>query len=312
LALVINLSDVTAASSTNSSLSSQKSVTIKTAAKTSSNIKFTPSQINNAATKVKNYYNSNQKLPNYVTIANKKISMPQFLYLMSVQTLQIKNGTNYSIVLKNVTCPKNASETVTYGKINKTELLQIAQTIKTNISSKGAAPNYVNSSLGNIRFETLTVMYSKLLDFYTTKNRLPNYITVQPWTTAATTGTKTKAQLLAAFEAIGKAEAKFLDIQGQSYPDVMERVGYGDCWADSLWLYDHFLKAGIGARILGSGWHRWVEYNLGEGWKEFPGYLNNGRKWGGHHYGSGGYSGRTIYVCSPTPTPHATKLHNPL
>jgi hypothetical protein len=52
--------------------------------------------------------------------------------------------------------------------------------------------------------------------------------------------------------------------------------------------------AGIPARILKCGSHRYVEYNDGTGWKQFPGYTDTGRKWGGKHHGSAS--------CHTTPT----------
>jgi hypothetical protein len=71
---------------------------------------------------------------------------------------------------------------------------------------------------------------------------------------------------------IGYAEAKFADVQGQSSPTVMAQVGYGDCWADSGWLYNKLTAAGLPVRIMGHTYgpypvHRWVAINIGNRWQ---------------------------------------------
>jgi hypothetical protein len=117
---------------------------------------------------------------------------------------------------------------------------------------------------------------------------------------------------LGSLEAIGKEEAKFRDCQighcgipgnDPSYPWSNEKWGASDCWGDSFWLYDKFYAAGIPCRILGSGKHRWVEIDMGQGWIEFPGYIETGRKWGGYHHGSGGKRG-TLIVGPNDPNSH--------
>jgi len=64
LALVLNISDVSAANGNNSTINQQ--VTLKV----SSQITYTPNEVNDAATRVKNFYETNKRLPNYVTIKN--------------------------------------------------------------------------------------------------------------------------------------------------------------------------------------------------------------------------------------------------
>ena len=102
---------------------------------------------------------------------------------------------------------------------------------------------------------------------------------------------------LSGLEAIGKAEAKFDDVQGQSDPDVMEKVGYGDCWADALWLYRKLSAANIQCQIMGyqnkeGDRHAWIRYNSGGSWVDFP-YT----KWGGKHHGD--CCGGTPFVLVP-------------
>ncbi len=44
---------------------------------------FTSSEIDNAAARVQSFIATNHRLPNYVMVNNQKITMPQFLELMS-------------------------------------------------------------------------------------------------------------------------------------------------------------------------------------------------------------------------------------
>ncbi|AEG18309.1 Ig-like domain-containing protein [Methanobacterium paludis] len=149
----------------------------------SSTVTFTRAQILDASARVKAYVEANYGLPNYVTISTTQVSMAQFLQMMSVCLLQIKNGTTSNIALPNVSAPANPTDTVKSGNINKTEYLDMAQRI-VNFSLNGTAPNYVSSSLGNIQFESAVYIYSKILNFYyTNSSTLPNYVTVSPWTT---------------------------------------------------------------------------------------------------------------------------------
>ena len=46
------------------------------------------------------------------------------------------------------------------------------------ITKTKAAPNYASSSLGNIRYESLVYMFSKIIDYYHTYNVLPNTVLV--------------------------------------------------------------------------------------------------------------------------------------
>jgi hypothetical protein len=268
---------------------------------------FTLKQIAETATGVKNHVEIYKALPKWASVGGIRINIAQFLYLATTATSQInKNNSKQAtkndskILLKSNSIPSNPSEQLKAGKITMAEYVDFALRISDYMNTNHQAPPYGFIGLGQVGYQSQIYFYSRILNYYQIKGALPATASIKPWISVIPA-----ASLL---DAIGKAEAKFLDIQGQSYPNVMEKVGYGDCFADSLWLYNKFRTAGIGARILGSGWHRWVEYNLGSGWTEFPGYLNSGRKWGGHHYGSGGYSGRKIFVCTPSPTPRAESL----
>jgi len=123
-----------------------------------------------------------------------------------------------------------------------------------------------------------------------------------------TNNTNTTAKL----NAIGQQEAQYKDVQGASDVNSLTKLGYGDCWADSTWLYDQLTAAGIQARIMGYvndgtgiGYrHAWVEINTGNGWQtwNYTGYNSQ-------HYGDVG--GGTPYVIigpgNPNPNIESTE-----
>ena len=138
----------------------------------------TVSQIGSAAKTVKTYYEANKRLPSYVTISGKQITMPGFFYLLTYSIINVNSGSLSSITLKTVNAPTAPKGTFKSGNIFKTEYVKIASNIRTYINTYGRAPNYVACSLGNIRYESAIYMYSKLMNFYYTNQRLPSYVSM--------------------------------------------------------------------------------------------------------------------------------------
>ena len=147
---------------------------------TSTQIKFTLDQIQDAAARVKAYIETNHVLPNYVTIGTTQVKMSDMLRLMAVGVLQLKSGTKTPVTLKSVNSPSMSTGDAVNGTINKAGYLTIAQNIKSFIDSNGIAPNYAVSSLGKIQYESAIYMYSKILNFYRTNKYLPVYVTMTP------------------------------------------------------------------------------------------------------------------------------------
>ena len=152
---------------------------------------FTTSQINDAAARVKAYIETNHRLPNYVTIGTNQVVMSDFLKMLTTGLLQINNGTTTPITLKTVNVPVKPSESITSGDINKAGYLDLANRVNAFINANDALPNYANSSLGKLNYESLIYMFSKILNFENTNNRLPSYVTVKPWSTIGTSSTST-------------------------------------------------------------------------------------------------------------------------
>jgi len=58
-----------------------------------------------------------------------------------------------------------------------------------NLNTDGRIPNSLNTTLGNMRYESAVHMFLKALYFYNTNNRLPSYVSVVPWTGTTVYGT---------------------------------------------------------------------------------------------------------------------------
>ncbi len=142
---------------------------------------FTSAQINTAAGKVKTYTEKNKKLPNYVTIKNKKVTMPQFMKLMAANTINLNGKKAKSVTVSTVKSPLATTEKVKSGNLAKSQYVNLAQKINTHINKYSKAPNYVNTSRGKISFNNLVYSFSKVLKFNADKKRLPNTVSVKPW-----------------------------------------------------------------------------------------------------------------------------------
>ncbi len=165
-------------SSTNKAAGSAASTsTVKTATSTS----FTNAEITSAAAQVQSFVQTNDRLPNYVIISNTEVTTPEFLQLLVNDLLNYNSGLNTPVTLKTVLNTTNLTENLKTGDILKSEYLTLAKSIEASIASTGKAPSYVNSPLGTINFENLVYSFSKIINFEGTNHRLPNYVSVEPW-----------------------------------------------------------------------------------------------------------------------------------
>lgn len=165
-------------------------------ATSSSKTTFTLNQINNASARIDSFVNTNHRLPNYVTISNVDVTMPQFLQLVTQDLINTNSGSKASITLGSVNTATNPSDNYKSGNILKSEYLSIANKVLVFINSYGRAPNFSTTSLGSISYESLIYDYSKIMNFYITNNKLPNYVSVTPGVVQLTSTSTVPASLL--------------------------------------------------------------------------------------------------------------------
>jgi len=269
-----------------------------TANPATSGTSFTIPQIVTAAKNYRNYVDSNYKTPSTVTVNNVKVNTPQFLQLLSYAIVQLKTGSKASITLKTVTGSPNPTETVKAGTLQMAEYVKLAQSAISIIDSAGRAPNFADSTLGKLRYETLTYNFAKVIQFYGTNGRLPNTLDVVPYSSlnSAVTGS-----VQAIIDQIGRDEAKYGTIQGNkySYLDVFLAEGKGNCWGSALYLYWRLSASGIQARIMGyiggiannSFKHAWTQVLINGVWTNW-----NYAKYGSKHCGDVGGGTRVVLV----------------
>lgn len=142
---------------------------------------FTMSQINAAAKTVKTYMETNKKMPSYVTISGTKVTMPQFLKLLTSDLMNVNSGSKSSITLTSTAAPGSTVNTVKTGNIQKSEYLKIASSINSFINTNKRAPSYASSTLGKIGFGSMVYMFSKIMVYYSTNGRLPSYVSMSNW-----------------------------------------------------------------------------------------------------------------------------------
>lgn len=257
LVLVLNVGDVSAANSTSTTKVSK--------------VTFTTSQISAASSSVKSYVEKNNKLPTTVTVNKRKVSTPQYLQL-AVDSVALSQKSNAKITLKNVKKPTSPTQSLKSSELSKKEYLSLAKTISKQIKTTGTAPKYVKTSKGNMRYETIVYTYAKILNFKKANNRLPNFVSVEPWSTSKPV---TSEGSPASFAKILKTAAKFGYSGAASDATGLERIGAGDCWAMSDYLHKKFKKAGIKSRIVQYPTsyvsnHRSVQYYKGGNWVDVP------------------------------------------
>jgi glutamine amidotransferase-like uncharacterized protein len=139
---------------------------------------FTTIQINSASKSVYTYFGTYHKLPSKITVSNKQVTTSQFLPLLTTDLLNIHTGSKSPITLKSVSSPNTGADTYKTGNITETEYLIIATRINSYINTYKTAPSYFSSSLGSIKFESIIYMYSRIMTYYFTYNKLPGYVTM--------------------------------------------------------------------------------------------------------------------------------------
>lgn len=212
----------------------------------------------------------------------------------------IKSGSNF-IVLKNdkgtvIPTTKSVSgKTLSVTPTNKLSIGTYKLIIHSgSVKDLSGNPNSLYITKFTVSPLTLAQIkdgYARAQKFYNTNYRLPNYVsfgsTKIPIATfqkiIATQNLKIKTINIASTNAnvgssvasIMKSASRFHYSGAASTGSAMERIGAGDCWAMSDWLFTHMRAAGIHARILQyptaySSRHRSVQYLTSSGWVDAP------------------------------------------
>ena len=149
------------------------------------NNRFSLSEIEAAATNVKNYVNSHDALPSTVTVANKKLSISQFSYLMTKAVYNINAGNTNYIALPTGMSNSNSDGDSMDATVYKAQYVDLAKRVISFAESNKVSPVYAKvysssgKSLGNAEFDLYTYSFAKILDFHKSHKNLPNYCTFE-------------------------------------------------------------------------------------------------------------------------------------
>ncbi len=139
---------------------------------------LTIEQLTKAATTIKQYYELHRDLPVNILVCDNYISMPQLLQLLVTTTVNIKNRNLNPIIIPSAEYRYKSTANYTPGQINRSEYLMVATEIQKYFKNHSTAPKNIKTSLGTVSFKKLVYTYSKIVNFYKTQSRLPNYVKI--------------------------------------------------------------------------------------------------------------------------------------
>ncbi|KZX15438.1 pseudomurein-binding repeat protein [Methanobrevibacter cuticularis] len=145
-------------------------------------------QILKASKQVKEYVEKNSSLPSFVSIDGKQYSMSDFLYLLSSTIVSINKGNKGNIAPILVKTPSYPNGNFTSGTLHKVEFVTLVGNVLNFINTNKQAPNYVDSSIGKIQFQSLIYEFSRILEFADSNGSLPNNLTINITTNPLTGG----------------------------------------------------------------------------------------------------------------------------
>ncbi|WP_407391344.1 transglutaminase domain-containing protein [Methanobrevibacter sp.] len=133
-----------------------------------------------AATSFKNYYDKNNKFPNSVSVGGKSFSVQGFLYIMSEAIYQLGNSKTGNVpYIEGVAAPNSPSgDNINSRDLTQSKYVAVAKSIASYIKTNKMAPNYASSDVGKIIYSEVVDSFSRILAFYNSNNRLPNYVTI--------------------------------------------------------------------------------------------------------------------------------------
>ena len=152
---------------------------VKSSEITSSKVTLTSSSISIAdiikgAGSVKQYVLKNHKLPSTVTVNGVSYSISQFSYLMSQAIKSLDSSKTSKIKVIKIADVKSTSCSIDY-EAKKAAYVKLANLIASSGANKNVVPEYSTVDGKKIDFRVYTYGFAKILDFYNSNKRLPNY-----------------------------------------------------------------------------------------------------------------------------------------
>lgn len=143
------------------------------------------------ANRVRNYIDVNGVCPNYVSYYSGNYTtgvvdphgMPDYLFLISKAIVKKYEGNNSNIMSREVYSwninPSNPTGDSINGRIYAADFYVYAKNVVNWYSNNGGvAPNYVNTNLGKMQYQTAIYMFSRIGQYIYLHNQIPNYVTM--------------------------------------------------------------------------------------------------------------------------------------
>jgi len=142
--------------------------------------KLSQSQILKASVYVNNYVAKNKKLPNKVSIGSYDFSMPEYTYLISKTINYKQNNKKTDVIVKyGLKNPPKPTGTKVKGKLNYKFYYKYAKNLSTYIENNNRIPNYVNTKIGKMQYQTAVYGFNRILYWsYTHKDKMPSSISL--------------------------------------------------------------------------------------------------------------------------------------
>ncbi len=132
-----------------------------------------------ASQNVKKYIENNEELPNTVTIGGVTYSTAVYVYLASQAVINLNNNKKTNVDVKSVTNPTKPGAASYLG--NLVDYLSVAKSVVNTVNSKGAMPNSISSSLGEIGYNGWVYAVARVVAFYDDYSIMPNYVTIKTY-----------------------------------------------------------------------------------------------------------------------------------
>ena len=155
---------------------------------------------------VKNNIEIYNSIPDTVNIAGKTYLVSQFADVMIRATLQLdpnqKTINMNDIENRPVNLPITSIESLKEGRLYLADYVDIADRVYGFNNENMKLPTYANTPLGQMSWQNIIYMYSRILTFYKNQGYMPKYATVTPWKRKPTIGgvSQTKGPIQTACE----------------------------------------------------------------------------------------------------------------
>lgn len=184
-----NTTQINTSSQLNQTTSTTKTAEIKNTVQSTSSVKKVSSspvkigvsQVATVSRYIKSYVAINHKLPDYVVISSTKVTMPQYLELLTSTVIKIRYKSTSPMYLQTVAYPSSNKENITTSIYTQAYYLQTAKFLKIYMDKYNKVPASFKSTNGWIQYSSLVFTYSKIIDFNKIENRLPNSVTFTNW-----------------------------------------------------------------------------------------------------------------------------------